>query len=98
LSLAESGIDGKSKKRGRTTVNLKFFGYITKSYLSLVKPPCFEEINRKWLKYVETGPRRFPCFLLAGDLEGNVPIGSPLLFGHFPKCLCYCPLWDFPES
>jgi hypothetical protein len=29
------------------------------------------------------------CFLLAGDPEGNVPIWSPLLFGYFPKCLCY---------
>jgi hypothetical protein len=23
------------------------------------------------------------------DLEENTPIGSPLLFGHFPKCLHY---------
>ncbi len=30
-------------------------------------------------------PRGFPCFLLAGDLEGNVLIGCPLLFGHFPQ-------------
>jgi hypothetical protein len=34
-------------------------------------------------------PRGVPCFLLAGDLEGNAPIRSPLLFGHFPKCLHY---------
>jgi hypothetical protein len=51
--------------------------------------------------------RGFPCFLLAGDLEGNVPMGSPLLFGHFPKCRCYSvsiaekvsnPLWAFPKE
>jgi hypothetical protein len=28
-------------------------------------------------------------FLMAGDLLGNAPIGSPFLFGHFPKCLHY---------
>jgi hypothetical protein len=32
-------------------------------------------------------PREYSCFLLAGDPEGNVPIRSPLLFGHFPKCI-----------
>ncbi len=26
---------------------------------------------------------------LAGDTLGNVPSGSPLLFGHFPKCIRY---------
>jgi hypothetical protein len=52
-------------------------------------------------------PRRFPCFLLAGDPEGNAPIGSPLLFRHFPKYLHYSvsiaekafnPLWAFPKE
>jgi hypothetical protein len=33
--------------------------------------------------------RGYPCFLLAGDMLGNVPNGSPLLFGHFPKCIHY---------
>jgi hypothetical protein len=51
--------------------------------------------------------RGFPCFLLARDLEGIAPIGSPLLFGHFPECLCYSvsivekvsnPLWVFPKE
>ncbi len=28
-----------------------------------------------------------PCFLLAGSLVGNVPIVSPRLFGHFPRCI-----------
>ncbi len=49
-------------------------------------------------------PRGYPCYLLAGDPEVDVPIGSPRLFGHFPKCLCYSisiaekvsnPLWAF---
>jgi hypothetical protein len=49
----------------------------------------------------------FPCFLLAGDREGNAPIGSPLLFGHFSKFLRYSvsiaekvpdPLWAFPKK
>jgi hypothetical protein len=33
--------------------------------------------------------RVYPCFLLAGDTLRNPPSGSPLLFGHFPKCICY---------
>jgi hypothetical protein len=36
---------------------------------------------------VGNGPRGSPCFLLAGDPVGNAPIMSPLLFGHFPKCI-----------
>jgi hypothetical protein len=52
-------------------------------------------------------PRGFPCFLLAGDSEGNAPIGSPLLLGHFPKCSHYSvsiaeqvssPLRAFPKE
>ncbi len=52
-------------------------------------------------------PRGFPCFLLAGDLEGNAPIGPPLLFGHFPKCFHYSvgiaekvssPFWAFSKE
>jgi hypothetical protein len=34
-------------------------------------------------------PRGFACFLPGGDLEGNAPIWSPLLFWPFPKCLRY---------
>jgi hypothetical protein len=34
-------------------------------------------------------PRGYPCFLLAGDMLGNAPSRSPLLFGHFPKCIRY---------
>jgi hypothetical protein len=43
---------------------------------------------------------------LAGTL-GNVPSGSPLLFGHFPKHICYSvrvakkvsnTLWAFPKE
>jgi hypothetical protein len=30
-----------------------------------------------------------PCFLLDGDLAGKVPIGSPLLFGHFLRWIRY---------
>jgi hypothetical protein len=26
---------------------------------------------------------------MAGDTLGNAPSGSPLLFGHFPKCIRY---------
>jgi hypothetical protein len=42
---------------------------------------------------------------LAGDTLGNVPRGSPLLFGHFPKPIRYSlkvaekifnTLWAFP--
>ncbi len=52
-------------------------------------------------------PGGFPCFLLAGDSEGNAPIGPPLLFGHFPKCFHYSvgtaekvssPFGHFPKS
>jgi hypothetical protein len=52
-------------------------------------------------------PRGFPCFLLAGDPEGNAPIRSPLLFGHFPKNLLYSlsiaekasnSIWAFPKD
>jgi hypothetical protein len=52
-------------------------------------------------------PRGFPCFLLAKDPQGNAPIGSPLLFGHFPKYLHYAlsiaekvssPIWAFPKE
>jgi hypothetical protein len=44
---------------------------------------------------------------LAGDTLGNAPSGSPLLFGHFPKCICYSvkvpekvsnTLWAFPKE
>jgi hypothetical protein len=48
-----------------------------------------------------------PCFQLDGDLVGNAPIGSPLLFRHFPKCI-HCSvsiaekasntLWVFPKE
>jgi hypothetical protein len=38
---------------------------------------------------VSNRPRGYPCFLLAGDTLGNAPSGSPLLFGHFPKCIHY---------
>jgi hypothetical protein len=52
-------------------------------------------------------PRGFPCFPLAGDLEGNAPTGSTFLFGQFSKCFCYSiriaekvsnPLWSFPKE
>jgi hypothetical protein len=52
-------------------------------------------------------PRRFPYFLLAGDLVENAPIGSPFLFGHLPKCIRYfvsvaekffCTLWAFTKE
>jgi hypothetical protein len=50
-------------------------------------------------------PRDFPCFLLAGDLDGNAPIGSPLLSGHFPTPYSVSiaektsnPLWAFPKE
>jgi hypothetical protein len=33
--------------------------------------------------------RGYPCFLLAEDTLGNAPSRSPLLFGHFPKCIRY---------
>ncbi len=49
-------------------------------------------------------PSGFPCFLLAGDLEGNVLIGCPLLLRHFLKSVSTVgiaekvsdPLWAFP--
>ncbi len=34
-------------------------------------------------------PKWSPCFLLAGDTMGTVPIGSLLILGHFPKCFRY---------
>ncbi len=51
--------------------------------------------------------RGYPCFLLAGDMLGNAPSGSPLLFGHFPKCIHSSvkvaekvsnTLWAFPNK
>jgi hypothetical protein len=51
-------------------------------------------------------PRWYSCFLLAGHTLGNAPSGSPLLFGHFPKFICYLvkvaekvsnTLWAFPK-
>ncbi len=52
---------------------------------------CFEEIDRKCLKYVETWcvGNRPRGVSLAGDLVGNASIGSPLLFVHFLKCINY---------
>jgi hypothetical protein len=52
-------------------------------------------------------PRGYPCFLLAEVTLGNAPSGSPLLFGHFPKCIRYLvkvaekvsnTLWAFPKE
>jgi hypothetical protein len=52
-------------------------------------------------------PRVYPCFLLAGDMLGNAPSRSLLLFGHFPKCDHYSvkaaekvsnTLWAFPKE
>jgi hypothetical protein len=49
----------------------------------------------------------YPCFLLAGNMLGNVPSGSPLLFKHFQKCILYSEkvaeevsntLWAFPKE
>jgi hypothetical protein len=34
-------------------------------------------------------PKGTLYFLLAGDLVENAPIVSPLLLGHFPKCIHY---------
>ncbi len=45
--------------------------------------------------------------ILAGDLVQNAPIRFLLLFGHFPKCICFCvsaaekvsnTLWAFPNE
>ncbi len=43
---------------------------------------------------------------MAGDMLGNAPSGSPLLIGHFPKCIGYSikvaekasNLWAFPKE
>jgi hypothetical protein len=52
-------------------------------------------------------PRGYPRFLLAGVMLGNAPSESPLLFGHFPKCIRYSvkvaeivsnTLWPFPKE
>jgi hypothetical protein len=32
----------------------KCFCYVTASELFVIKPPCFGEVNRKCMKYVET--------------------------------------------
>ncbi len=34
-------------------------------------------------------PSGYPCFLLARHTLGMRPVGSPLLFKHFPKCIRY---------
>jgi hypothetical protein len=48
-----------------------------------------------------------PCFLLAGDMLGNAPSGSPFLFGHCPNFIRYSVkvadkvsnnLWAFSKS
>ncbi len=76
--------------------------------LKLIKPPCFEGINGNLPDICgDIRLRGFPCFLLAEDPELNAPIGSSLLFGHFPKCLRYSvsiaenvsnPFWAFPKE
>ncbi len=74
---------------------MAFKFYVSKSYLSSIKPQCFEEINRNWLKYVETqwasGRGGFLVFRWVETPKEMRPSGlhSPLLFGYFPKFLCY---------
>jgi hypothetical protein len=38
---------------------------------------------------LDNRPRGLFCILLARDPVGNVPVGSPLSFGHFPQCIRY---------
>jgi hypothetical protein len=56
---------------------------------------------------LDNRPRGCPCFLLAGDTLVNALSRSPLIFGHFPKCIRYSvkvaekisnTLWAFPKE
>ncbi len=52
MSLTENSIVGKSKDE--PLMVFIFVCYVSKLCLSLIKPSCFEEINKKCLNYVET--------------------------------------------
>ncbi len=92
LSLAKSGIAGNSKNRRgnadgseRFLLCLLFFIKLNKTaalWGNGQKMPqiCGDTVAIGW---------GASCFLLAGDLVRNVPIGSSLLFGHFPKSIHY---------
>jgi hypothetical protein len=102
---------GKIKNKGEELlITIKFFYYVSNFSLSLIKPPFFLEISRTCLicgDMLGNRPRGYSCFLLAGDMLGNAPSRSPLLFGHFPKCIHYSvkvaekvsnTLWAFPKE
>ncbi len=92
-SFTKSIIGVKSKNRRRTAegfyiVLLCFQIIINFNNTVLLRGNKQKKISEICENTVGNGP---PCFLLAGDLVGNTPNGSPLLYGHFPKS-CQQPL------
>jgi hypothetical protein len=88
--------------RRRITDGFEIFLLCLRFLLNLIKSPCFKEIDRNCLKYLD-----IRWAILADDLVRNAPIRFLLLFGHFPKCICYYvsaaekvsnTLWVFPNE
>jgi hypothetical protein len=102
---------GKIKNRRRTADNFKIFLFCLQFLIKFNKTAVLLR-NQKNMSDIcgnklGNRPRGYPCFLLAGDTLGNAPSWSPLLFGHFPKCICYLvqvaekisnTLWAFPKE
>jgi hypothetical protein len=67
----------------------RVFCHVSKLYFSFIKTTVLRGNKQKMSETrgdtVVIKSRWFPCFLLAGDPEGNTPIGSPTFFQHFPK-------------
>jgi hypothetical protein len=89
----------------------KFFLLFLKISIKLNKTAALRENKEEMPEIcrdtVSNRPRGPPCFLLARDPVGNVPIGSPLLFRYFPYCICCSvsiakkvssTLWAFPNT
>jgi hypothetical protein len=76
LSLAESGIVGKSKNRRRTADGFEVIVLCLKIIFKFNKFAVLRGNKQKMAEIcggtVGTRPRGLSCFLLAGDPEGNV--------------------------
>jgi hypothetical protein len=87
-------------KIGELLLALKFFGYFSKLYLGLIKPPFFDQINRNCLKYVETlWALGQGGFLVSYWLETRKEMHPSCL--HFSVSIAekvFNPLWAFPKE
>jgi hypothetical protein len=102
---------GKRKNRRRTATIYYIFLLCLQCLIKFNKTAvlCRNQQNMSDICRDTVGnrPRGFLCFLLAGGTLGNAPSRSPLLFGHFPKCIRYSlkvakkvsnTLWAFPKQ